>query len=169
MDEKVSGKELKNPVKKLLTIDPATRDFTANGRKYIVENAISFQRWNEYQKLQVELGYSITFKELFEKLGEAYELLNSQKFADSAVCIRGIMKGISDIDAKETPSALKLCALFINEENEDRRYINEDMINRKVDDWEKEGIDMNSFFQLALHILPGFLSTLKSISPDTLK
>lgn len=152
--------------KKLLVIDPKTKSFTANGKEYLVENEISFQRWRKYQKLQIELGYNTSFEKLFTDLSKCYELLNQQKFADSAVAIRDIMKGIKDIQEQKHPAALQLCTLFINTSDEDRRYISEDLMDRKIDDWEKEGYDIGSFFQLALGIIPGFLQTYKLISQD---
>lgn len=155
--------------RKLLKIDPDTKDFTANGNRYLVENEISFDRWNKYQKLQIELGYSISFPDLFNKLQEVYNLCNSLKFADAVVLVRDIMKGVIDVQKEQDPAALRLCALFINREDEDRRTINEDVIAQKLEDWRKEGIDVGSFFQLALHIIPGFQETYKVISQDTSK
>ena len=66
------------------------------------------------------------------------------------------MKGIEGIVKRlEDPTALRLCCLFINREDEDRRYIDEDLITEKIEDWKKEGIDMASFFGFASATIPG--------------
>ena len=154
---------------KLLTLEKGTQAFPANGKKYTVESTVSFMRWNMYQKLQIELGYGVTFEEMFNRLTTAYGLLNAQKFADAACEIRDIMKGVADVGKRDVPTVIKMCALFINTEDEDRRTITDAQITAKHVDWANEGYDVNSFFQLALHSIPNLVNIYKTVTQDTLE
>ena len=68
-----------NEVKK---INLAEGSFIANGKKYIISNSISVERYKEYEKLEPKLTYGVGFEELFRNVKKAYEAVNQQKFAD---------------------------------------------------------------------------------------
>jgi hypothetical protein len=154
---------------KLITLDGNTKEFMANGTLYRIETTISERRWIAYQKLQVEIGFNVQFHEFFQQLRQAYDKLNQQKFADAAVIIYNLMSGVKQVGENDTPTIIAMCALFINAEDEDRTIITDEMVEKKRTDWQIEGIDMNSFFQLAVHSIPDFISVYKVLSQDTLK
>ena len=140
----------------LKVIDIKTKSFTANGKEYFIEmGGISMERFIEYEKLQVELGYGVTFIQLYELIKESYELCNKQKFADLAVKLYNVLQSVKTFEERRTP-AFELCALFINEKNENRAIITKDMISVKLADWEAEGLDAVPFFQLAVSSLQNF-------------
>lgn len=148
---------------KLKTIDLNEKSFKANGKTYFIESSISFERFLMYQKLEIECGYEVGFYGMFEKIKKIYALCNETKFADIAVLCHNLMTGISKVDERKVP-ALQMCALFINEENEDRKIINDDIVDRKLKDWDAEGLDILPFFQLAANSIHGFSSVYKEIS-----
>ena len=151
MDNAKSGAKI--PLK---TIDIKTKSFTANGNEYFIEmGGISMERFIEYEKLQVELGYGVTFIQLYDAIKEGYEMCNKQRFADLAVKLYNILQGVKTFEERRTP-AFELCALFINTKDENRAIINKDMIAAKLNDWEKEGMDAVPFFQLAVSSLQSF-------------
>ncbi len=140
----------------LKVIDIKTKSFTANGKEYFIEmGGISMERFIEYEKLQVELGYGVTFIQLYDAIKEGYELCNKQKFADLAVKMYNILQGIKTFEERRTP-AFELCALFINTKDENRAIITKDIIATKLADWEVEGLDAVPFFQLAVSSLQNF-------------
>lgn len=142
--------------KVLKTINIKDKSFTANGVEYFIEmGGISMARFIEYEKLQVELGYGVTFIQLYEAIKESYELTNKQRFADLAVKLYNILQGIKTFEERRTP-AFELCALFINTKDEDRGTITKDRIENKLKDWEAEGLDSIPFFQLAVSSLQNF-------------
>lgn len=148
-DTKTNGKVLK-------TIDIKTKSFTANGKEYFIEmGGISMERFIEYEKLQVELGYGVTFIQLYEAIKESYELTNKQRFADLAVKLYNILQGVKTFEERRVP-AFELCALFINTKDENRAVITKDVIANKIADWEAEGLDAVPFFQLAVSSLQNF-------------
>lgn len=145
----------------LKEIDFKEGSFTANGKKYYIETTLSYARWMEYEKLQVEIGFGLQISTMFDKLKECYQLLNENRFADSAVFIRDMMTGVANNIDSRTPTVLQMCALFINHENEDRRVYDNKLMDNKIQDWIDEGISMQSFFLLGLNLIPDYITILK--------
>jgi len=119
-----------------------------------------------YQKLQIELGYEMGFEGVFKNIRKIYELCNQQKFADIAVLTHNILQGVKTVDNRRIP-ALEMCALFINTKEEDRGSINDDMVQEKIKDWQAEGLDVASFFAIAVAFIQGFVNGYKEITQLT--
>lgn len=147
----------------LKTIDLNQPSFEANGKTYTIEGGLSIERYAEFQILEKELAYGLTVKGMFDKINDGYQLLNQQRFADAAVLMNNLMRGVSKMEERE-PVILKICALFCNTEGEDRTVINDDMITAKIGDWKKEGIDFKCFFQLASSSVSGLLEIYRSVT-----
>lgn len=137
--------------------------FTANGKEYTIEGALSISRYAELQILEKELAYGFTVKDIFNKLKLLWDYLNKLKFAEAAVLVRDLMAGATRV-AERTPTVLKICALFINIKDEDRGTITQAMIDEKIEDWKAEGIDMRDFFQVATSSINGFLEVYQSVT-----
>lgn len=162
------------PWSKLVELPLNTESFKANGRQYRVHRSVSFDRWEAYEILQVEIGLARTYQQLMDGLREAYDLCNQvatgkHVFADLSVTLRDLIIGTSLVGEKQTPAVLKMAALFICREDEDVRFIDEALIEAKVEDWRIEGISMTYFFQFALHSIPGFFEAYRIITRDTSK
>jgi hypothetical protein len=152
---------------KLKTIKLEDKYFTCDGRKFYISDSCSFARFREFQKLALEFGYSSNFITIFKNLREAWDHLNNSKQADAAVVIHNIMKGITSLDDKDDPS-MRICALFINEENEDVTRYEEGMMKEKIDCWAKE-LDVAPFFQLAASLVTGWTSAYKNVTQSGFK
>lgn len=139
----------------LKRLDLTKTSFEANGITYHIETALSIERFCEYQILEKEAGMGLSFKKLFEGLKDLWELMNNIQFAEAAVKLDNMMRGIAKLEERE-PTLLKICALFINAEGEDKTKINGDMITKKINDWKTE-YDVKDFFTLALNTVDGFL------------
>lgn len=142
-------------MKELKRLDLSKQSFVANGTTYYIESGLSIERYCEYQILEKEAAFSMSFKKIFENLKEVHRLMNEVKFVEAAVKLDNLMRGVAKLEERE-PTLLKMCALFINTEDEDRTTINNDMIVKKIEDWKKE-YDIRDFFQLALNTVDGFL------------
>jgi hypothetical protein len=140
--------------------------FEANGKTYIIENAFSIERYAEYQLIEKEVGFGITFKEIFDNLMKLKGMMNSSRFVDASFLLVDMMRGVQKLEYKE-PLVLRMCALFINTPDEDRTTINEDMITRKIEDWKKEGLDIRDFFTLALNTMDGFIEIYQKLTQTT--
>ena len=120
-----------------------------------------------YQKMEIECGYSVGFYGIVQTQDEIWEICNSKDDkkgrADIAVIVYNTKKGIKNVEDRKIPM-LTMCALFINEENEDRGIINDDMVSRKIADWEAERLDIVPFFQLAASSIRNFTKVYNEIS-----
>lgn len=151
--------------KKLVKIDPKDLSFSANGKKYFIETSLSVDRWKEKDALELQLGLGVSFNEVMTKLREVWDLLNKLKLAEAVVKIYNIMEGLTNIEKRHSPILL-YCTLFINEENEDRRYWSLDIANSKLKDWNEEGIDVGFFLTIAFSSLKGLKEFYLKTSQD---
>jgi hypothetical protein len=151
----------------LRTIDFSKKYFECDGRKFYVRDTLSFNRYRELQKLILEFGYSATFVDIFKNLRTAWDHLNSLKLGDAAVTLHNIMYGIKNLDDKDDP-ALRLCALFIDEEGEDPTVYDEGKMREKIDCWSKE-LSVTPFFQLASRTVPYWTKAYNLVSQSGLK
>jgi len=147
----------------LKPIEATVKSFTANGTEYFVEYSLSIARYKAYLKLQNHFAFDGGFGGVMQSLKSAYELLNKQNFADSAVLLHNTLNGIETIDTRHH-AAVSMCCLFLNSKDEDRRYIDDTVIEKKVKDFETEGIPMDFFLQLAKSLTIGYLENLKQNS-----
>jgi hypothetical protein len=145
-------------------IDFDKGSFEANGKTYKIIRNISIGRFIEYEKLEIAVGLGIDFKTLAEKLKEIHELCNKQKLADIAVLTHNTLTGIVRLMENRTHPILMLSTIFLVTEDEDLATWSEDEANLKVQDWQKEGIDIQDFFTLAFNLVPGFLEVSSEIS-----
>jgi hypothetical protein len=128
--------------------------FEANGKKYTIEKNLSIARAISLNKIEIEITHNVTVEVLKKELVAVYNSLNKGNFADSSVKVYNLANGIDKITKIEEMPILRLCALFINEENEDRRTITDEQISTKINDWQTEGLMIEPFFTLAISLLP---------------
>ena len=126
--------------------------FECGGRKFYVNESLSFARYRELQKISIEFGFSATFEEIFKNLGTAVEHYNKHDYFNMSIILYKIQEGIKNLEDKDDP-ALRICALFINEENEDVAVYNEALMKSKIDCWAEE-LSIDSFFYLAASLVP---------------
>lgn len=136
----------------LKNIDLSQKSFTANGNEYFIESTFSIQRsvYAELAKQELETGMSVGKQT--EDWVKVYDLANEQKFADIVVLAYNNRRGFKNFFQNDHP-VLKLCACFMNTADEDRRYIDDDIVSKKIHDWNEEGVSMQSFFAVALTFL----------------
>jgi hypothetical protein len=145
----------------LRTINFDEKHFECGGRKFYIQDSLSFNRYRELQKLNLEFGFSVTFLDHYKHLVELYELLNQTKFADAAVKVHNMIYGTATLDDKEAP-ALRMCALFINETGEDVTVYDKGKMSEKIECWSKE-LDVLPFFQLAVNLVEGWMAAYQNI------
>lgn len=138
--------------------------FTANGKTYFLEPEISIERYKMQNKLELEIGYSTTFKKHYKGLNDLYALLNNMKLVDASIKLRDVMESMNRMDDQNNHHPiLKYCTLILNTENEDRRIVDEKVMADKIEDWEKEGIPISCFFVVVLHSVNGLLESYRGI------
>ena len=145
------------------TIDLEAGQFTANGKTYFIESQMSIERYRKYEEIEVELGYGRSFADVFDSIEKAMDDVNKNNLGEAYVKLYNLMKGVAQFKNKR-PHVFRFCALFINEENENRKVIDEDMINLKIADWQAEGLDYQPFFTIAINSLTGFKERYKKLT-----
>lgn len=153
--------EVVSPSNPLRVIPDNAKEFQANGHNYYVEDRLSIERYKNFQRMEIELGYGIRFSELADKIRQAYDLLNERKDADAAVLLYTIMEGSVEIGEKRSIS-LYVATLFINRADEDRNVWNTTLAEEKLKDW--SNIDVNFFLIVALSKVRNFSNSFKEIS-----
>ena len=140
----------------LKIIDFKAKQFECDGRMFYIQDSLSFNRYRELQRLSIEFGYSTTFVELFKQIQKAYDYVQTNKnWGDLAVTLYNLLIGVSNMDNKEDP-ALRMCALFINEADEDVAVFDELKMKDKINCWAKE-LDVTPFFGLAANLVGGWM------------
>ncbi len=146
----------------LKTVDFSKKYFECQGRKFYLKESLSFVRYRELQKVIIEFAFSATFVDLFKNIRTAWDHMNGLKFGDAAVTLHNIMLGIKSLDEKHDP-ALRLCALFIDEEGEDPTKYDEGKMKEKIDCWSSE-LSVTPFFQLAAGLVPSWTAAYKIVT-----
>jgi len=141
--------------------------FECGGRKFFKKESLSFNRYRQLQFIMLEFGYSATFQEIFEHLKLAWDDLNKLKLAEASVRIHNIMNGITKLEDKDDP-ALRICALFLDEESEDPAKYDEATMRDKIKCWSEE-LDVKPFFYLAASLVPGWMPAYELVIRDGLK
>ena len=148
-------------------IDFKDKKFECGGRTFFIEDTLSFNRYRELQRLSIEFGFSRTFVDLFKDVQKCYDLMQTAKnYADVSVTLYNILTGTAMIEEKDAP-ALRLCALFINEKDEDTTVFDEKRMKEKIDCWSKE-LEVSPFFHLAASLVDGWMPAYKLTTRNTL-
>lgn len=138
------------------TIDFKEKKFECGGRTFYVQDSLSFNRFRELQRISIEFGFSTTFVELFKEIQKCYDYVQTNKnWGDLAVTLFNLLHGVSSIDNKDA-AAIRLCALFINEKDEDVTVFDEAKMKDKIECWAKE-LDVSPFFHLAASLVDGWM------------
>ena len=152
----------------LKIIDLSKEKFECGGRTFYRQSSLSFNRYRELQRISIEFGFSRTFLDVYKSIQKAYELIQTAKnFGDVAVSLYNVLVGIADMEAKEDP-ALRLCALFLNEKDEDVTVFDELVMKNKIECWAKE-LDVLPFLSMASSIVSDWMPVYKLISHDISK
>jgi hypothetical protein len=124
--------------------------FDCAGKRFIKTESISFNRFKEMQKILLELGFSATFVDIYNNYQKMIEAYNKHDYFAMSIIAYKSMEGIKNLEDKDHP-ALRLAALFINEENEDVTKYNEAEMKAKIDCWASE-LEVFPFIALAISI-----------------
>lgn len=141
----------------LKNIDNNAKSFEANGKTYIVEiGKLSIERYIIFQKLEVELPYNGGFAGVMKSHKKVKEHLNKIELYDAIVELDNIDNCLKKADKDKRVPAIDICSLFLNTKDEDRRYMSNELLAEKQEDFEKEGIPSDFFLHLASELIIGY-------------
>ncbi|MFT3704637.1 MAG: hypothetical protein QM802_19890 [Agriterribacter sp.] len=153
-------------MRELTKVDLSAGPFKANGKLYTVSNTFSLDRYKMYENIELEMGYGRAWADIYDEGLKVYDALNRSKFADASVMMHNLIQGVKNVKNK-MPHAMRMCALFINYEGEDVRYISEQIIQQKIFDWNEEGLDPEPFLTFGVNSMRGFQERYKKLTQDS--
>jgi len=151
----------------LRVVDFKEGKFECGGKTFFVVDSLSFNRHRELGRIGIEFGFGKTFVDIYKGITKVREHLNKIEFVDCAVELNNLEVGLAKLDDKYDP-ALRLCALFINEEDEDTTVFDEVKMKAKIDCWSKE-LDVSPFFHLAASLVDGWMPVYRLITRNISK
>lgn len=139
-------------------IDPEKGWFIANGRKYYVQDVLTMGRLKHYKRLMHVLAFGATVEDhikfvkfVIAQMSGPVTFLATHKILENAY---NVEKSYTDFIHDETDPWFRFGALFINREGEDISAYDEKVVQSKINDWIKEGLDTNDFFLLCVRQEP---------------
>lgn len=151
-------------------IDLSKDRFTANGKTYYMQpDQLTIERYQEYERLGLEMGFGVSYRDIYQTLAEAYKVLTTgnsimESHRKASDLLVNQMAAIKDQGETRIPSHVVFCTLFCNTPGEDLTKWSEQLANDKIEDWKAEGLSAFDFFQLAASSLIGFNESLRLIS-----
>lgn len=150
----------------LKRLDINANSFEANGKKYLIHNSLSAERFKKFEELQVVSEFGYDYAGIYAQITKAYDALNKMKVADAGVMLHNLMNGASRGANKQEHPVLLMATLFIFTEDEDLKVWDETRAAEKIADWNAELYDITDFFRLALRLFKGFMSDWRQDIPE---
>lgn len=154
-------------IPELKKIDFTQSSFVANGVTYYVKESLSIERYKWFEKYQLVFGFARDFKGIYDTLEKSIGLANKGKGVEAWNIIYNIKEEVGKNLDNKAHTAYYICALFIVTEDEDLTQWNEQTAETKIANWNAEGYDVNSFFQLAANLVPNYLDVVENIFQNT--
>jgi hypothetical protein len=76
-------------------LDLSANGFEANGRKYLIHDSLTIERFEQYEKLQVQVSWGIEFEIMFKNLRELIKHLDKIEFVKASVLATNMLHGVA--------------------------------------------------------------------------
>jgi len=160
--------EVRKPVTELKHLDFSASEFMANGTRYLVKGSLSLERYRWYEKYEVSFGFARKFKDIVKELDKSIDLANKGKGLEAWNIIFNLKESIGKNRLDDHwDNGKYMCALFIVTENEDLTEWDEQIANKKINDWNKEGYENDDFFRLAANLVDNYIEIYTEIFQHT--
>lgn len=151
----------------LRTIETTAKGFETDKHKYVIINTLPIERYIMYLKMQTEIAFDVSFSGVYNAFSAIIGKLNESKPVEAGIIANNAQIGLSQLDTKRLP-VLTMCSLFIIREDEDVREFSETVMDEKIDDWTKSGIEIGFFLNFAEKLIHGYEQFSKIASLNTL-
>lgn len=132
---------------KVVDLTPG-KTFTANGKTYKVSESFSIGRLAMVSLLEEELSILGSKPDALSIMAKAMEHINNYEPGEAYTLLRNKVHSESS-NQKLMHYSLRACTAYINYEGEDLRYLTQEQIKEKINDWSEEGLDVRPFFVFA--------------------
>lgn len=148
----------------LIRIDFEQGVLKTHEHTYHIAKSLSVDRYIEFELMQSAAAYGVTFSDMHKRWCDIEDALNKVKFVEAAAIIANMKEALKAGVDKKKHIVLRVCALFLNEADEDARTFKPEVIDAKIQDWLAAGVDYRDFFQLTVNLVPGLLTVLEQTS-----
>lgn len=130
----------------------------ASGKIYRFSSTLNVDRFRRVQEMIVELEFGVTPESIYQRLNRAITVFDKKGPYSGMAELYKIQEQFY-LSLTRGEVAMKLCALFLNTDEEDPTVATDEMIEAKVRDWRL--YEYTGFFQLCTSIIPGFRECLE--------
>jgi hypothetical protein len=116
----------------------------------------------------MEAAFGVSFKQMVANWRKVWNWSQESRFGDIVVLAYNTMQAVVRADENDLPY-LKLCALFLNTENEDTVGLDSVNVDRKIQHWRESGVPIQFFIQLSAILISGFIEDYNAISQATIE
>ena len=154
-------------VTEIKDLPPDVKEFTANGRRYIVHETLTADGFQMMEELRLEIETGTTAAELVKTIGKAINSLNNgAKLFDACNHLYNATSSAERIQQKIPHPLLLTLTLFVRPEGSDLSTWNPAEAATWIQDFNEEGYNINSLFIKADACREGFVSNFTRNSPD---
>jgi hypothetical protein len=152
----------------IIALDVNENTWLINGTRYFKAKRIGTERYSLLERHEIQFGFGGAFKDVFDRIVEAYGYGNQRKDLDLGVTLKNILTGMTNVDMGLV-YAFEICTVLLNHEGENLREFTEETRLKKLKDFKEGGVDASFFFELAANSVPGFLAAFRQIARGTLE
>ena len=153
-------------VTEIKDLPPDVKEFTANGRRYIVHETLTADGFQMMEELRLEIETGTTAAELVKTIGKATVALSKNNVYDASVHLYNATSSAERIQQKIPHPLLLTLTLFVRPEGSDLSTWNPAEAATWIQDFNEEGYNINSLFIKADACREGFVSNFTRNSPD---
>ena len=125
------------------------KDFTANGRRYIVHEKLTFDAFQQLEDLRFELQAGTSVGDILKGQAKAIGALNKADFYTAAVILYNCQSAAERIAEKIPHPLLLILTLFVRPEGSDLSRWEQAEALTWINDFNEEGIATDDLFRLA--------------------
>lgn len=148
---------------KLINIDFEKGVLKTPKHKYKISKSLSLDRYMQFELLQPQAAYGITFNDFFEQDKKVIEHLNKTEWVNAATIVMNRQEQFRHLNDKRRHAMIQICALWLNREDEDLKTFDQTISDEKIQDWLESGVDYKDFFRLAVNLVPGLLEASQEV------
>jgi hypothetical protein len=144
------------PSMQIREIDLSANSFTGiSGAKYIIHDTLPVARFEVFEALQVEALNNTSIAGFTGEVKDVWQDLQQVKVADATVKLYNILNGLERVKNQRSNPILRMCTLFICQENEPIQW-SEAMSTEKLADW--GDISQGFFLGCGVRFLRNYIS-----------
>ena len=138
------------------TIPKEANSFTGiSGKEYLIRDSISVGRFPHFEAIQIEMAHGVSVSGFQSEVQRVYSLLNQMKFADGCTALYNALSGTERVANSVPHPVMRLCTLFMCEQDEALEKWDEALAMKKVEDW--ADIELDFFLRCANSIVRHYM------------